>query len=65
MQENNRVNNALEDSEIFVYPSILSGDDKIMMIVSDILLGNQSIKSSAAKYNIKVYIAKICSHGEE
>jgi hypothetical protein len=35
MQENNGVNNSFEDCEIFVYPSILSGDDK-MMIVSDI-----------------------------
>lgn len=59
MQENNRVNNAFEGCEIFVYPSILSGDDK-MMIVSDILLGNQSIKSSAAKYNIKVKLLQKC-----
>ena len=63
MQENNGVNNAFEDCEIFLYPSILSEDDK-MMIVSDILLGNQSIKSSAAKYNIKVkllqkYVRKV------
>jgi hypothetical protein len=63
MQENNGVNNSFEDCEIFVYPSILSGDDK-MRIVSDILLGNQSIKSSAAKYNIKVkllqkYVRKV------
>ncbi len=50
MEEVYNNNILFNDDELFVYPSILSGEDK-MMIVSNTLLGNESIQPSCRKYN--------------
>lgn len=50
--------NLFYEDELFFYPSILSGDDKIM-IVSNIIIGNETtIKSSCQNYNVQIELMR-------
>ena len=53
MEEVASSKNLFYKDELFLYPSILSGDDE-MMIVSNIIIGNETIKSSCRNYNVQI-----------